>query len=49
VNGLYQEIITARNHLAESLKVAEAAKVIENTQRDINIAPINELPSFRTR
>ena len=43
VDRLYQEIITAGTHLAESIKVAEAAKVIENTQRDINIALINEL------
>jgi UDP-N-acetyl-D-glucosamine/UDP-N-acetyl-D-galactosamine dehydrogenase len=43
VNALYQEIITAGTHLAPSIKVAEAAKVIENAQRDINIAFINEL------
>ncbi|NDU91544.1 MAG: Vi polysaccharide biosynthesis UDP-N-acetylglucosamine C-6 dehydrogenase TviB [Ferrovum sp.] len=43
VDLLYQEIITAGTHLAESIKVAEAAKVIENTQRDLNIALINEL------
>jgi UDP-N-acetyl-D-galactosamine dehydrogenase len=40
---LYGEIITAGIHKAESIKVAEAAKVIENTQRDLNIALINEL------
>jgi UDP-N-acetyl-D-glucosamine/UDP-N-acetyl-D-galactosamine dehydrogenase len=43
INGLYQEIITAGTHKAISIKVAEAAKVIENTQRDVNIALINEL------
>ena len=43
VNTLYQKIITAGTYKAESIKVAEAAKVIENTQRDINIALINEL------
>ena len=43
VDKLYQQIITAGTHKASSIKVAEAAKVIENTQRDINIALINEL------
>ncbi|WP_292976353.1 Vi polysaccharide biosynthesis UDP-N-acetylglucosamine C-6 dehydrogenase TviB [Nitrosomonas sp.] len=43
VDGLYNEIITVGTHKAESIKVAEAAKVIENTQRDVNIALINEL------
>jgi UDP-N-acetyl-D-galactosamine dehydrogenase len=43
VDNLYNEIITAGTHKAESIKVAEAAKVIENTQRDLNIALINEL------
>ena len=43
VDALYQSIITAGTHKASSIKVAEAAKVIENTQRDINIALINEL------
>lgn len=43
VDALYSEIITAGTHRAESIKVAEAAKVIENTQRDLNIALINEL------
>jgi UDP-N-acetyl-D-galactosamine dehydrogenase len=43
VDVLYNEIITAGTHKAESIKVAEAAKVIENTQRDLNIALINEL------
>jgi UDP-N-acetyl-D-galactosamine dehydrogenase len=43
VDSLYATIITAGTHKASSLKVAEAAKVIENTQRDINIALINEL------
>lgn len=43
VDALYREIITAGTHKAGSIKVAEAAKVIENTQRDVNIALINEL------
>jgi len=43
VDDLYNTIITAGTHKAPSIKVAEAAKVIENTQRDINIALINEL------
>jgi UDP-N-acetyl-D-glucosamine/UDP-N-acetyl-D-galactosamine dehydrogenase len=43
VNKLYACIITAGTHMASSIKVAEAAKVIENTQRDVNIALINEL------
>jgi UDP-N-acetyl-D-glucosamine/UDP-N-acetyl-D-galactosamine dehydrogenase len=43
VNKLYSTIITAGTHKASSIKVAEAAKVIENTQRDVNIALINEL------
>ncbi len=43
VDGLYGSIIEAGTHLAPSLKVAEAAKVIENTQRDLNIALVNEL------
>jgi UDP-N-acetyl-D-glucosamine/UDP-N-acetyl-D-galactosamine dehydrogenase len=43
VDALYNSIITAGTHKASSLKVAEAAKVIENTQRDLNIALINEL------
>ena len=43
VDDLYNSIITAGTYKAESIKVAEAAKVIENTQRDINIALINEL------
>jgi len=43
VDDLYKSIITAGTHLAPSIKVAEAAKVIENTQRDVNIALINEL------
>ena len=43
VDALYLSIITAGTHKASSIKVAEAAKVIENTQRDINIALINEL------
>ena len=42
VDELYQSIITAGTHKVESIKVAEAAKVIENTQRDVNIALINE-------
>jgi UDP-N-acetyl-D-glucosamine/UDP-N-acetyl-D-galactosamine dehydrogenase len=43
IDELYQSIITAGTYLASSIKVAEAAKVIENTQRDVNIALINEL------
>lgn len=43
VDALYQEIILAGTHRASSIRVAEAAKVIENTQRDVNIALINEL------
>jgi UDP-N-acetyl-D-galactosamine dehydrogenase len=43
INALYASIITAGTHLAPSIKVAEAAKVIENSQRDINIAFVNEL------
>lgn len=43
VDSLYQQIILAGTHKASSIKVAEAAKVIENTQRDLNIALINEL------
>ncbi|PKP51756.1 MAG: nucleotide sugar dehydrogenase [Bacteroidetes bacterium HGW-Bacteroidetes-1] len=43
VDALYKEIITAGTYLAPSIKVAEAAKVIENSQRDINIAFVNEL------
>lgn len=43
VDTLYNEIVVAGTHKAESIKVAEAAKVIENTQRDLNIALINEL------
>ncbi len=43
VDALYNEIITVGTHRAESIRVAEAAKVIENTQRDLNIALVNEL------
>ena len=43
IDNLYNEIISAGTHRAKSIKVAEAAKVIENTQRDLNIALINEL------
>ena len=43
INDLYLEIIHAGTHVASSIKVAEAAKVIENTQRDVNIGLINEL------
>ena len=43
VNNLYNSVITAGTHLAPTIKVAEAAKVIENSQRDINIAFVNEL------
>ncbi len=43
VDALYRQIITAGTHVASSIKVAEASKVIENTQRDLNIALMNEL------
>jgi UDP-N-acetyl-D-galactosamine dehydrogenase len=43
VNALYSSIVTAGTHRAASIRIAEAAKVIENTQRDVNIALINEL------
>ena len=43
VDALYASVVTAGTHKASSIKVAEAAKVIENTQRDVNIALINEL------
>ena len=43
IDKLYQEIITEGTYMAKNIKVAEAAKVIENTQRDVNIALINEL------
>ena len=43
INEIYSSVITAGTHLAPTIKVAEAAKVIENSQRDINIAFVNEL------
>ena len=46
INNLYADIIEAGTHLAPSIKVAEAAKVIENTQRDVNIALMNELSAI---
>lgn len=49
INGIYASVITAGTHLAPSIKVAEAAKVIENSQRDINIAFVNELSKIFTR
>ncbi len=49
VDRLYADIITAGTHKASSIKVAEAAKVIENTQRDLNIALINELSMIFSR
>ena len=49
VDKLYASIITAGTHLAPSIKVAEAAKVIENSQRDINIAFVNELAMIFNR
>ncbi|WP_166421194.1 Vi polysaccharide biosynthesis UDP-N-acetylglucosamine C-6 dehydrogenase TviB [Pseudoalteromonas sp. Z1A8] len=49
VNNLYGSIITAGTHLAGSIKVAEAAKVIENTQRDLNIAIVNEFAKIFNR
>ena len=42
VDDLYKEIIAAGTHLASSIEIAEASKVIENTQRDVNIALIND-------
>ena len=48
VNEVYASVITAGTHLAPSMKVAEAAKVIENSQRDINIAFVNELSKIFT-
>ncbi|MFD2552643.1 nucleotide sugar dehydrogenase [Bizionia sediminis] len=49
VDALYKKVITAGTHLAPSIKVAEAAKVIENAQRDINIAFVNELAKIFNR
>ena len=49
VDALYRQIITAGTHQASSIKVAEAAKVIENTQRDLNIALVNELSVIFSR
>ncbi|WP_072506737.1 Vi polysaccharide biosynthesis UDP-N-acetylglucosamine C-6 dehydrogenase TviB [Phaeobacter porticola] len=49
VDALYREIVAAGTHKAESIRVAEAAKVIENSQRDINIALINELAKIFNR
>ena len=49
VDALYVDVITAGTHKASSIKVAEAAKVIENTQRDLNIALINELAMIFSR
>lgn len=49
VNEIYSSVIEAGTHLAPTIKVAEAAKVIENSQRDINIAFVNELSKIFTR
>jgi UDP-N-acetyl-D-galactosamine dehydrogenase len=49
IDALYRSIITAGTHLASSIRVAEAAKVIENAQRDINIAFVNELAMIFNR
>ena len=49
VDALYADVITAGTHKASSIKVAEAGKVIENTQRDLNIALINELAMIFSR
>lgn len=49
VNEVYASVITAGTHLAPTIKVAEAAKVIENSQRDINIAFVNELAKIFNR
>ena len=48
IDGVYSSVIEAGTHLAPSIKVAEAAKVIENSQRDINIAFVNELSKIFT-
>jgi UDP-N-acetyl-D-galactosamine dehydrogenase len=49
INAIYQSVIIGGTHLAPSIKVAEAAKVIENSQRDINIAFVNELAKIFNR
>nr|WP_255772303.1 MULTISPECIES: Vi polysaccharide biosynthesis UDP-N-acetylglucosamine C-6 dehydrogenase TviB [Halorhodospira] len=49
IDALYREVVTAGTHRASSIRVAEAAKVIENTQRDVNIALINELAMLFNR
>jgi len=49
VDALYRQVVTAGTHLAPSIKVAEAAKVIENTQRDVNIALMNEFARIFNR
>lgn len=49
VDALYASVVTAGTHKAESIRVAEAAKVIENTQRDLNIALVNELAKIFNR
>ena len=49
VDALYSEIIIAGTYKVESIKVAEAAKVIENIQRDLNIALVNELAISSTK
>ena len=49
IDALYRKVITAGTHLASSIRVAEAAKVIENSQRDINIAFVNELAMIFNR
>lgn len=49
VDALYRDVISAGTHLAPTIKVAEAAKVIENSQRDINIAFVNELAKIFNR
>lgn len=49
INEVYSSVITAGTHLAPAIKVAEAAKVIENSQRDINIAFVNELSKIFTK
>lgn len=43
IDSIYRSVIVAGTHLAPTIKVAEAAKVIENSQRDVNIAFVNEL------
>ncbi len=49
IDGIYRTVFTAGTHMAESIRVAEASKVIENTQRDVNIAFVNEIAKIFDR